>query len=164
MVFVMNPLPINPVQKISCHLDALFGQGISRILPSDLKLEYSRRTGRIKNFKIEGGLAGTLRTDGGIALTIFGSQYIFDRSDAFLENCIFPVKDAIPFVSEGRSLFCRHVEHCGSNVRVGSDVAIVDGRKVVAVGVSLLATPLIKQYSRGVAVKVREGLRGRGET
>lgn len=160
----MKPLPINPIEKIVCHVDALFGQGISRTLPPDIQLEYSRKTGRIKNFKIEGRLAGTLRTDGGIALTIFGSQYILDRSEAFLENCIFPVKEAIPFVSEGRSLFCRHVEHCGSNVRVGSDVAIVDGRNVVAVGVSLLAAQLIKQYSRGVAVKVREGLRGRVET
>jgi uncharacterized protein with predicted RNA binding PUA domain len=64
-------------------------------------------------------------------------------------------------VSEGRSLFCKHVDRCGSNVKVGSDVAIVDGSKVIAVGVSLLAASLMKQYNRGVAVKVREGLKGR---
>jgi archaeosine-15-forming tRNA-guanine transglycosylase len=43
-------------------------------------------------------------------------------------------------------------------------VAITDGGKVIAIGVSLLAAPVMKQYKRGVAVKVREGLRGRKET
>jgi uncharacterized protein with predicted RNA binding PUA domain len=124
-------------------------------------LEYSRRTGRIKNFGIGGKLAATLRTDGGLALTIHGAQYLLDRSRVFAENCVSPAKEAVPFVSEGRSLFCKHVDSCGSNVKVGSDVAIVDGGSVIAVGVSLLAASLMKQYNRGVAVKVREGLRGR---
>ena len=160
----MNPLPINAVEKLSQHVDALFGPGISKALPADLQLEFSRRTGRIKNFGIDGKLAATLRTDGGLALTVFGAQYLLDRTESFVENCVSPVEDAIPFVSEGRSLFCKHVKHCGSNVRVGSDVAITDGGKVIAIGVSLLAAPVMKQYKRGVAVKVREGLRGRKET
>ena len=158
----MNPLPIDPVEKISRHVDALFGQGVSQAIPADLDLEFSRRTGRIKNFGIKGRLVATLRTDGGLALTIFGAQYFLDRSAAFLENCVRPAEEAIPFVSEGRSLFCRHVDHCGSNVRVGSDVAIVHECSIIAVGVALLAAPLMRQFSRGVAVKVREGLKGRG--
>jgi uncharacterized protein with predicted RNA binding PUA domain len=160
----LNPLPIDTHEKISHHVDALFGQGISRALPlADLQLEFSRRTGRIKNFSIDGKLVATLRTDGGLALTIFGAQYLLDRNNAFSVNCVAPVQEAVPFVSEGRSLFCRHVDKCGSNIKAGSDVAIVDGGKVIAVGVSLLAEPLMKKYTRGVAVKVREGLRGRLE-
>jgi uncharacterized protein with predicted RNA binding PUA domain len=157
----LNPLPIEPVEKIQRHVDALFGAGVSLALPETLDLEYSRRTGRIKNFGIGGKLVATLRTDGGLALTIYGAQYMLDRSKAFAENCVSPAEYAVPFVSEGRSLFCKHVDRCGSNVKVGSDVAIVDGSKVIAVGVSLLAASLMKQYNRGVAVKVREGLKGR---
>ena len=130
-------------------------------MPERLDLEYSRRTGRIKNFGIAGKLAATLRTDGGLALTIYGAQFMLDCSKVFAENCVSPVEEAVPFVSEGRSLFCKHVNRCGSNVKVGSDVAIVDGSRVIAVGVSLLAASLMKQYNRGVAVKVREGLKGR---
>jgi uncharacterized protein with predicted RNA binding PUA domain len=157
----LKPLPIEPVEKIHRHVDAMFGPGVSLALPETLDLEYSRRTGRIKNFGIGGKLAATLRTDGGLALTIHGAQYLLDRSRVFAENCVSPAKEAVPFVSEGRSLFCKHVDSCGSNVKVGSDVAIVDGGSVIAVGVSLLAAILMKQYNRGVAVKVREGLRGR---
>jgi uncharacterized protein with predicted RNA binding PUA domain len=128
-----------------------------------MQFEFSRRTGRIKNFSIDARLAGTLRTDGGIALTILGAQHLLDNNGQFRENCVAPVQEAVPFVSEGRSLFCRHVEWCGANVKAGSDVAVIDGKKVVAVGAAILPSALMKQYSRGVAVKIREGLKGRTE-
>ena len=159
----MNPLPIDAREKVCKHIDALFGAGVSIALPADMQFEFSRRTGRIKNFSIGDTLAGTLRTDGGIALTIAGAQHFFVNSRQFRESCVAPVQDAVPFVSEGRSLFCRHVEWCGSNVQVGSDVAVVDSGKVIAVGVAILPSGLMKQYSRGVAVKIREGIKGRTE-
>lgn len=159
----MNPLPIDPREKVCRHIDALFGPGVSEALPADIQFEFSRRTGRIKNFSIAGRLAGTLRTDGGIALTIPGAQHLLDKRKEFHENCVMPVQEAMPFVGEGRSLFCRHVEWCGSNVKAGSDVAVVHGRKVIAVGTAILPSMLMKQYSRGVAVKIREGLKGRTE-
>ena len=159
----MNPLPIDAREKVCRHVDALFGASVSNALPNDIEFEYSRRTGRIKNFSIAGKLAGTLRTDGGIAMTIAGAQHLLENSGQFRENCVAPMQEAIPFVSEGRSLFCRHVEWCGSNVQVGSDVAIVDNNKVIAVGAAILPSTLMKQYSRGVAVKIREGIKGRTE-
>ncbi|AFU60404.1 putative PUA domain profile [Candidatus Nitrososphaera gargensis Ga9.2] len=163
--FYLNPLPIDAREKVCRHIDALFGVGVSEALPADVSFEFSKRTGRIKNFSIGGRLAGTLRTDGGIALTIAGAQHFFDNSRRqFRESCVAPVQEAVPFVSGGRSLFCRHVEWCGSNVQVGSDVAVVDDRsRVIAVGVAILPSDLMKWYSRGVAVKIREGLKGRME-
>jgi uncharacterized protein with predicted RNA binding PUA domain len=158
----VNPLPVEPEQKVRRHVDAIFGTGVSDIL-GDMQFEFSRRTGRIKNFSIGGRLAATLRTDGGLALTISGAQYFLDKSNQFLENCVVPMQEAVPFISEGRSLFCRHVQWCGSNVRVGSDVAVIDDRKVMAVGVAILPSGVMKEYSRGVAVKIREGIKGRTE-
>lgn len=162
-LFYLNPLPIDAREKVCRHIDTLFGADVSEALPQDVQFEFSRRTGRIKNFSINGRLAGTLRTDGGIALTIAGAQYFLDKSKHFRENCVIPVQDAVPFVSEGRSLFCRHVEWCGSGVRTSSDVAIIHNNMVIAVGVAILPFVLMKQYSRGVAVKVRQGIKGRTE-
>jgi uncharacterized protein with predicted RNA binding PUA domain len=159
----LNPLPIDAREKVCQHVDALFGAGVSCALPAEIQFEFSRRTGRIKNFSIAGRLAATLRTDGGIALTIAGAQHLLDNSERFRDNCVIPVHDAVPFVSEGRSLFCRHVEWCGKNVQVGSDVAIIDNGKVIAVGAAILPSKLMRLYSRGVAVKIREGLKGRTE-
>lgn len=181
----MNPLPIDPRQKVLRHIDAIFGAGVSQALPAkDLQFEFSRKTGRIKNFSLGGKLVATLRTDGGLALTIFGAERLLLNSGSdnainsvnssrFRENCVEPTGEAIPFVSEGRSLFCRHVKWCGANVRVGSDVAVVDrgsgssdknnGGKVIAVGVALLSSRVMQLYGKGVAVRIREGIKGRTE-
>jgi len=157
----LNPLPIDPLLKVSRHVDAIFGPSVSDALPDSLKFEFSRRTGRIKNFSLDGRLLATLRTDGGLALTIEGARHFVESSKQFRQNCVVPVEEAVPFVSEGRSLFCRHVQWCGQNVRAGSDVAILDGEGVIAVGIAVLGSALINKYSRGVAVKVREGIKGR---
>jgi conserved protein with predicted RNA binding PUA domain len=174
----LNPLPIDAKEKIHRHVDAIFGAGVSDALPADIQFDFSRRTGRIKNFSIGGRLAVTLRTDGGLALTIAGAQYLLENSKQFLENCVKPVPEAVPFVSEGRSLFCKHVEWCGSNIKVGSDVAVINSssvgsddndsggttsKKVVAVGITMLPSRLMKQYRKGVAVKVRQGIKARTE-
>jgi uncharacterized protein with predicted RNA binding PUA domain len=151
----------------------LFGRDISSILPKDLDLEYSRKTGKIKSFSIDGELIGTFRTDGGIALTIEGAK-LFLRHEGYQSNCVVPVEDAVPFVSEGRSLFVKHVFKCGVNVKSGSDVAVIDKNgSILAVGRSLLPYTYYLQsiddisvYNRdslirGIGVKVREGIKSR---
>src|SRR5689334_7386892 len=159
---MMEPLPFNPEDKIHCHIDAIFGMGISDILLEEgLQFEYSRRTGRIRNINIGSCLVATLRTDGGLALTIFGAAQLL-KNKQFKENCVIPSEEAIPFVSEGRSLFCKHVEWCGSNVKIGSEVALIDKNdRVIATGKSLFGSKTMKMYCRGVAVKVREGIKSR---
>lgn len=157
----MNPLPVDPLVKVTRHVNAIFGPGVSDALPGDLSFEFSRRTGRIKNFSLNGRLLATLRTDGGLALTIEGARHFVQNSKQFRENCVTPAEDAVPFVSEGRSLFCRHVQWSGRNVQAGSDVAILDGNDVIAVGIAVLSSTMMNKYSRGVAVKVREGLNHR---
>lgn len=161
----MNPLPLNAQEKVCRHIDAIFGAGVSDALSNsvEMKFEYSRKTGRIKNFSVNSIHYATLRTDGGLALTVEGAKFFVKNSEAFKQNCVVPVEEAVPFVSEGRSLFCRHVMWCGSNVKVGSDVAILDGKtdSVIAVGIAVLDAGLMNKFSKGVAVKIREGIKGR---
>ncbi len=157
----MNPLPVDPKGKVAQHVDAVFGSGVSKTLPADLKFEFSRKTGRIKNFSYDGSLLATLRTDGGLALTVEGARFFAKNSPSFRENCVIPVQDAVPFVSQGRSLFCSHVQWCGSNVKAGSDVAVLAGDDVIAVGIAVLPASLMPRFAKGVAVKVREGIKSR---
>ena len=161
----MNPLVLNSINKISHHLDSLFGSGVSNALPlEEVQFEYSKKTGRIKNFCIRNQLIATLRTDGGLALTVFGAQELC-KTKYFRENCVIPSQEALPFVSEGRSLFCKHVQWCGSNVKPGSDVAVLESysnnAKVVATGVALFGNAMMNKYERGVAVRIREGIKSR---
>ena len=154
---------LNSSEKIAFHIDAIFGIGVSNVLPKELTYSYSRKTGRIKTFAINNKVVGTLRSDGGIALTISGAK-ILSNSSSFKNNCIIPVDDALPFVSEGRSLFCKHVEWFGSNINIGSEVAVIDKNNgVLAVGKSVVSQSQLKGRIGDVAVKVREGIKSRRE-
>lgn len=154
---------LNPNEKISYHIDALFGKGVSSVLPRQLTFSYSRKTGRIKSFGINDQLIGTLRSDGGIALTIFGASILLNE-DSFKQNCIIPKEEALPFVSEGRSLFCKHVEWFGSNINIGSEAVVIDKSDVVlAVGKSAVSQSQLLGRIGDVAVRVREGIKSRGE-
>lgn len=165
----MKKIFVDSYLKILSHVNFIFGKNVGSVLPKELEIEYSRKTGRIKNFGLDGNLIGTFRTDGGIALTIYGARLLL-KSSNFIFNCIIPYDDAIPFVSEGRSLFVKHVLHCGKNVKTGSDVAIIDQQhNVLAVGHSLLPfsyydvkmQDIDRSFMRGVGVKIREGIKSR---
>ena len=155
----MNTISLEPLDKIHHHLNALFDAYF--ILPSSTSFDYSRRTGRIKSFSFGNQLAGTLRTDGGVALTISGAQILM-KNPLFKENCVVPIHDAIPFVSEGRSLYCKHVKWCGSNVKAGSDVVVIDDNDgILAVGRAKISSNMMKELSAGVAVRIRQGIKSR---
>jgi uncharacterized protein with predicted RNA binding PUA domain len=154
---------LNPNEKICYHIDALFGNAVSNVLPQQLSFAYSRKTGRIKSFGTKDHLVGTLRSDGGIALTIFGASILLNSSN-FKQNCVIPIHDALPFVREGRSLFCKHVEWFGSNINIGSEVVVIDKNdNVIAVGKSVVSQSQLRGRIGDVAVRVREGIKSRGE-
>ena len=148
--------------KIEHSLDALFGSGVSKHLPKDIEMVFSRKTGRIRTVSHKGKLLCTLRIDGGLAISIHLAQILL-KSKIFRENCVEINKDAAPFVSEGRSVFCKHVVWCGKNVRISGDTPILFQNKVIAVGKAVLSCEMISGFDRGVAIKVRDSLKSRKE-
>ncbi|MFQ5970198.1 MAG: PUA domain-containing protein [Nitrososphaerales archaeon] len=156
----MRRLMLDPRQKIAVHLDAIFGSDTSNSIPLDrLEFTFSKRTGRIKNILLDNNLVATLRKDGGLALTIFGAKLLM-QSSTFKQNSVVVSKDIAEFIAEGKSVFCKHVVNCGNNVRIGSDVAVLDENgNLIAVGKSVLSAKMIREFKRGVAVKVRESLK-----
>lgn len=156
----MRRLMLDPRQKIAVNIDAIFGSNTSDSIPVDrLEFTFSKRTGRIKNVLLDNNLVATLRTDGGLALTIFGAKLLMQSSN-FKENCVVVNNDVAEFIAEGKSVFCKHVVNCGNNVRVGSDVAVLDENgNVIAVGKAVLSAKMIREFKRGAAVKVRESLK-----
>ena len=87
------------------------------------------------------------------------------KNPLFKANCVIPIQEAIPFVSEGRSLFCKHVKWCGSNVKVGSDVIVIDdNEKILAVGRARIASSMMNGFGAGVAVRIRQGIKSGDST
>ncbi len=149
---------MDSVLKIKHTLDALFGQGVSKYLPKDAKITYSKNTGRIKHVYQNDNLLCTLRTDGGLAITPFFAQILL-KSKKFRENCLKIDDESKAFVQEGSSVFCKHVTWCGKNILIGGDVSVLHNDKVIAVGKAVLSTRMIKSFKKGVAVKIRDSLK-----
>ncbi|MFQ5496935.1 MAG: PUA domain-containing protein [Nitrosopumilus sp.] len=146
--------------KLQHSLDALFGNGVSKYLPKDIEMTFSRKTGRIRTVSHNGKLLCTLRIDGGLAISTYFAQLLL-KSKAFKENCVEINKDAAPFVMEGRSVFCKHVVWCGKKVQISADTPVLFKGKVIAVGKAILSSKMISDFDRGVAIKVRDSLKSR---
>ncbi len=149
---------MDPTIKIRHTIDALFGTGVSRQLPEDLDLTFSRKTGRIRTVSHDGRLLCTLRIDGGLAISPYFAQILL-KNRKFRENCVEINEEAAPFVQEGRSVFCKHVVWCGKNVRISADTPVLFKNKVIAVGRAVLSKEMIDDFDRGVAVRVRDSLK-----
>ena len=68
--------------KLKQTIDALFGTGVSRLLPKDFELKISRKTGKIRSVHDKEKLLLTSRTDGGLALTLHCAK-LFVKSKSF---------------------------------------------------------------------------------
>ncbi len=153
---------MDQILKLQYSIDALFGNGVSRHLPKDIEMTFSRKTGRIRTATHKGKLLCTLRIDGGLAISLYFAQILL-KSKVFRENCIEINKDAAPFVKEGRSVFCKHVVWCGNKVRISADTPVLFKDKVIAVGRAVLSSEMILDFDTGVAIKVRDSLKSRKE-
>jgi len=149
---------VEPVLKVKHTIDALFGVGISRHLPKQIELFFSKRTGRIREVYHNQKLLCTLRIDGGLAITPYFAQILM-KNKKFKENCLEIDKDSKPFVEDGRSVFCGHVVWCGNNIRIQSDVPVLYKNKVIAVGKAILSSEKMKEQTIGVAEKVSDSLK-----
>lgn len=151
---------MDQVLKLKYTLDALFGNGVSKYLPKNIEMTFSRKTGRMKTVTHDGKLLCTLRIDGGLAITPYFAQILL-KSKKFKENCLEINQDAAPFVKEGKSVFCKHVVWCGKNVQIASDTPVLYKDKVIAVGKAVLSYEMISDFNRGMAIRVRDSLKSR---
>ena len=151
---------MNQVEKLRLTLDALFGNGVSKHLPKDIKIIFSRKTGRIRTVTHQGKLLCTLRIDGGLAISPYFAQILL-KSKKFKENCLEINDAAAPFIEEGKSVFCKHVIWCGKNIRIASDTPILYKDKVIAVGKAVLSSEMIPDFNRGMAIRVRDSIKSR---
>lgn len=143
--------------KVRMTVDYLFGRGVSRGLPKQLRFEISKKTKRIRHIYHRDKLLATTRPDGTLALTINGAKYLA-RSPTFRQNCVVVNDDVKDIIKEGRSVFAKHVVSAGEAIRPASEVAVLDSKdNVIAVGRAILPAVLMTAMKRGVAVKVRRG-------
>ncbi|MFI5419704.1 MAG: PUA domain-containing protein [Nitrososphaerales archaeon] len=152
--------------KLVMSLDYIFGKGTGKKIDFEkVDFKYSRRTGRLK-YVIEKStekILFTFRSNGTIAPTIIGAEMLISgRNISRIKSrprWTITVLDGVSdFISNGRTVFCKHVVSCSDFLRPGEDVAVLnESGRLLAMGRSMLAGAVLKQFKRGAAVKIREG-------
>jgi len=149
------------LQKIRSIADYQFGKGVGKILfPDGVELRFSGRTGRVKEVYFKGKLLATLRPQTGtFCPTIEG----FKRIISHLQPPKFRVTvqdEVVKFVMKGKNVFAKHVKNADPNIRPEDEVVVVDRNdNVLAVGRAVLNGKEMLAFQRGIAVKVRHGIR-----
>lgn len=143
-------------KQFSLMLDYEFGPGASRALPKeDLEFVYSKKSDRLKQVVHGGKLFATIKPNGAIAPTHYGATVLI-RSRAYAQNSVTVDAEAVEFVKEGRSVFCKFVRSVGKHVLPGGEVAVLDPEgRVIGVGSARMHGDFMRQFKHGVAVKVR---------
>lgn len=148
------------LQKIRSIADYQFGRGVgSSFFPSEVKIVYSKSTGKVRHIYLREELLATLRpTTGFFVLTIAGAKRMVREVEP-LRLWVRIQEDVEPFVAKGRSVFAKHVIDADLMIRPQEEVIVVNGKnEVLAVGRALLSGKEMKAFSRGVAVRVRRGV------
>jgi archaeosine-15-forming tRNA-guanine transglycosylase len=164
--------------KLKMSFDYVFGRGASRRIDFEkIDFVYSRKTGRIRHIVDSSGIVlFTFRPDGSIAPTILGARTMLgskpmkgslnQEKNLGRPRWTLTVLDGVgEFVGEGKTVFCRHVAACDKSLLAGEDVIVLNEAGIL-LGVGRTAVPgqAMKQFKRGVAVKMREGVKSRHGT
>jgi predicted RNA-binding protein (TIGR00451 family) len=147
------------LRRIRAVAEYQFGPGSGMALfPDEVRMIHSRNTGRIRHIHLGDTLIATFRpNDGVFTLTIAGAQRLLVQVPD-LSYTVTVTEDAVPFISQGKNVFAKHVLHAGENIRPGDEVIIIAEKSgVVGVGKALLISDEMRAFKIGVAVKTRRG-------
>jgi conserved protein with predicted RNA binding PUA domain len=149
----------NSLEKVRAIADYQFGKGVGTALfPSNIEIQYSPRTGRIRYINLDGERLATLRpTDGVLSLSIKAAVFMACKTP--YAKCFVTVKSEVSkFIAEGGDVFAVHVVKVDEEVGAKDEVIVLDEQgQVLAVGRSVLSSAEMKAFKTGVAVKVRHG-------
>ena len=147
------------LERLRAIADFQFGPGAGKaIFPARTKIEFSSSTGRIRRARLASQvLATVLPSTGLLALTVPCAKR-FVRAFLPPKQRVVVEKGAGKFVSQGRSVFARHVVSVDPELRPGDETIVTDDHdRVLATGRALLSPEEMLSFKRGVAVKVRTG-------
>jgi 7-cyano-7-deazaguanine tRNA-ribosyltransferase len=151
---------MDALQKIRSIADYQFGRDTGdKLFPDEVRIVYSKNTGKIRHIHLKEELLATLRpTTGLFVLTLAGAKRLVREVNPL--RCWVKVHDdAEPFVIKGRSAFAKHVIDADDEIRPNEEVIVINSKnEVLAVGRALLSGKEMKDFSRGMAVRVRRGV------
>jgi archaeosine-15-forming tRNA-guanine transglycosylase len=148
------------LKKIYAILKFQFESDVfERIITFDnVSVEFSRSTGNMKYIYLDKQrLLSYKPTTGMFTLSILGAKLLHSHSTS-PEHRVIISSEVQDFIRNGKSVFAHHVKQIHQNLRIGSEVLVVNEEdELIAVG-KLSIPPTYAGLSIGQAVAVRKGI------
>lgn len=147
--------------RVKAVIDYQFCKGASQVLLNeDIEIIKSKKTGKIRNIKRNGIHILSMRAhDGFFTLKVEGAKLLHKHFKPPKLRVVVK-DDSVEFNREGKNVFAKFVIDCDEELRPGDEVLIVDKNDdLIAVGKALLNREEMLAFDRGIAVKVREGIK-----
>ena len=138
-----------------------FGKKFDKILaPNDILVTFSKNTDRVREIILEGERLATVRpTDGLFSIGLAGAQRIIDNTKMPKRRVVVQ-SDVSEFIADGRNVFAKHVVKVDPEILPEDEVVIVSEEdKLLAVGRAKLSAEYMLAFQKGIAVKVRHGIK-----
>jgi 7-cyano-7-deazaguanine tRNA-ribosyltransferase len=147
--------------RIKAVADYQFGTGAADALFSGkVELVKSKNTDKIRNIIVDGEHILSLRAEDGFFTMRPGAARRLMKAFAPPRLRVKVKDDAIPFVQEGRNTFCGFILEADPELRPMDEVMVVDRNdKLLAIGRTILVPEEMNAMTKGIAVKVREGVK-----
>ena len=148
------------IERVRAVADMQFGDGARGMFHGDIAIRTSRKTGKIRNIFVDGEHMASMRAhDGLFTLKEAGARRLME---------LFPPPhlrvtvedDTGEFIREGKNVFARFVRDMDPCLRPMDEVLVVDGNDhLLAIGQVILVRGEALAFNRGIAAKVRDGVR-----
>ena len=138
-----------------------FGEGMGSVLFNrKMKIECSRKTGRIRHIYYQDRLIATLRPkDGYLALTLHAANIILSKVK-HPPNLVVVQTEVSDAIRAGGDVFAKHIVNTNQDLRPGEEVIVVNEEGLLlGVGAAVLCGREMCAFKRGVAVKLRKGVK-----
>ena len=158
----MTNVPTTPemrLKRVRMMADYQFGKGVGAVLFDDSATFLLSKTKRIRQVHSGGERIATVRAkDGFFTLSMEGAR----RLHHFLDKPSMRVvvsDDAVPFVSQGKTAFCKHILSIDPEIRAKEEILVTDENdRLLATGQLVLSPHEILASDSGPAVLVRNGI------
>ncbi|WP_456330048.1 PUA domain-containing protein [Archaeoglobus sp.] len=140
--------------------DYQFGKGVGRVLFPDTCKFILSSSGRVRQV-VDGGVRiATLKPDSGwFTLSIEGARRVKEALP-FPKMRVVVLDEVSEFIAAGKSVFAKHVVEVDDEIRANDEVVVVNtADELLATGKAVLSAFEMREMERGMAVKVRQGVK-----
>ncbi len=141
--------------------DYQFGKnaGIA-LFKNNCKFIISPKTGKIRQIVEDGLRIATIKADTGLlTISIEGAKRLKEAFE-YPSLRVVVLKSVADVIARGKNVFAKHVVDVDEGIRANDEVIVVDEEdNLLATGKAILSAYEMLEFERGVAVKVRRGVR-----